>query len=31
MNDVYKVSSKFDFILYADDTTIISSMYIYLW
>ena len=26
MNDINKVSSKFDFILYADDTTMISSM-----
>ena len=26
MNDINKVSSKFDFILYADDTTMISSI-----
>ena len=26
MNDINKVSSKFDFILYADDTTMMSSM-----
>ena len=26
MNDIYKVSSKFDFNLYADDTTMTSSM-----